>query len=195
MKTIYFILILAISLFITTSCNTNDDNFYNTVYLNYPNVVIIDTPPSYQMNDYLRVKADFSRFVPEENQSTLLDIRKTTGNAAAFIFSYILEKKNSSNTWDLVIIPTNQLNIIKGDAISGSYVYGKCLYNAATEKYEYNVGVPLTAAGDYRLSFGYAFKSKNIELISDSNGSNLLLHISTTTNNLNSEGYYLFTVI
>lgn len=193
MKTLKYYFLLTASLLLLSSCDTNDDGFYNVVYLHAANLVTVDTQPSYNVGDYLFVVADFSRYQAEAGQSELLDIYKTTGNATKFNFSYVLERKMTDGTWELVSIPTNTLQIIKGDALSGSYVSGNCVYNPADETYEYNVGVPLNVAGDYRLSYGYNTSSNEIELISNSNGLNLFMDILTTTN-YTSAPYYLFTV-
>lgn len=193
MKTFKYYFLLTASFLILSSCDTNDDGFYNVVYLHSTNLVTVATQPSYNVDDYLFVTADFSRYQVEAGQTEPLDIYKTTGNATKFNFSYVLEHKMADGTWQLVSIPTNTLQIIKGDAISGSYVSGNCVFNPADDTYEYNVGVPLTEAGDYRLSYGYNTHSNEIELISNSTGLNLYMDILTTTN-YNSPPYYLFTV-
>lgn len=192
MKTLKYYFLLA-GLLIFSSCDTNDDGFYNVVYLHATDLVTVDTQPSYNVDDYLYVTADFSRYQVEEGHTELLDIYKTTGNATKFNFSYILERKMPNDTWELVSIPTNTLQIIKGDALSGSYVSGNCVFNPADDTYEYNVGVPLEQAGDYRLSYGYDTSSNEIELVSNSTGLNLYMGILTSTN-YNSPPYYLFTV-
>lgn len=193
MKTIQYFFLLTLGLFMATSCDTNDDGFYNTVYLHSSNLIATDTQLSYSVGDHLYINSDFSRFQDEAGQTEALDIRKTTGNAEEFNFSYVLERKNGAN-WELVEITTSQLDIIKGNAVSGAYIYGSAIYNPNNENYEYSVGMPLAQAGEYRLSFGYNSGSNEVELISKSTGLNLSLTIFTTTNSINSEGYYLFTV-
>lgn len=193
MKTIKYFLLFVIGLFAITSCDTNDDGFYNTVYLHSTNLINTETQPSYSVGDHLYINSNFSRFQDEAGQTEPLDIRKTTGNAEEFNFSYVLERKNGAD-WELVEFSTNQLDIIKGNALSGAYIYGSAIYNPNNEFYEYRVGMPLAQAGEYRLSFGYNSGSNEVELISKSTGLNLSLTIFTTTNNINSEGYYLFTV-
>lgn len=193
MKTLKYYFLLTASLLFLSSCDTNDDGFYNVVYLHATDLVKVETQPSYNVGDYLFVTADFSRYQEEAGQTELLDIYKTTGNATKFNFSYVLERKMTDGTWELVSIPTNTLQIIKGDALSGSYVSGNCVFNAADDTYEYNVGIPLNVAGDYRLSYGYNTTSNEVEMISNSTGLNLFMDILTTTN-YNSPPYFLFTV-
>lgn len=193
MKTLKYYVLLTASLLMLSSCDTNDDGFYNVVYLHATDLVTVQTQPSYNVDDYLFVTADFSRYQEEDGQNELLDIYKSTGSATKFIFSYFLERKMADGTWEVVSVPTNTLQIIKGSAISGPYVSGGCVYNAADETYEYHVGVPLTESGDYRLSFGYDTSSEAVELISNSTGLNLYMDILSTTN-YNAPPYYLFTV-
>ncbi|RTY93630.1 hypothetical protein [Flavobacterium sp. GT3R68] len=193
MKTLKYYFLLTTSLLILSSCDTNDDGFYNVVYLNATDLVTVETEPSYNVGDFIFVTADFSRYQQEVGQDELLDIYKTTGNATRFIFPYYLERKKADGTWEVVPIPTNTLQIIKGSAISGPYVSGSCVFNSADDTYEYNVGVPLTQAGDYRLGFGYDTSSNRVELVSNSTGLNLYMDIMSTTN-YNSPPYYLFTV-
>ncbi|MET0758884.1 MAG: hypothetical protein ABWZ56_00575 [Flavobacterium sp.] len=193
MKTIKYFLLFTLGLFITTSCDTNDDGFYNTIYLHSSNLIATETQPSYSVGDNLYINANFSRYQEETGQTEPLDIYKTTGNAEEFNFSYVLERKNGAD-WELVEITTSQLDIIKGNAVSGAYVFGSAIYNPNNENYEYRVGMPLAQAGEYRLSYGYNSGSNEVELISKSTGLNLSMTIFSSTNSINSEGYYLFTV-
>lgn len=194
MKTIKYFLLFTLGLVVLTSCNSNDDGFYNTVYLHSTNLLDIETQASYSVGEKLYITADFSRYQNETGQTEALDIYKTTGGAAIFNFSYVLERKINATDWELVEIPTNQLDIVTGNAISGSFVYGSCIYNTADQSYEYNVGLPLSQTGEYRLSFGYNSSSNEIELISDSNDLNLYMTLFTTINNLDTDNYYTFTV-
>ena len=84
-----------IVLFFTTfiSCDTNDDDYYNSEFVSIPNLVQIETQSTYNVGDYLYVNSFINRLQTELNQTTLLDLRKSTGNADVFKFSYLLEKK------------------------------------------------------------------------------------------------------
>ena len=193
MKKIKYFILFTILLFVLTNCNTNDDGFYNTVYLhNAKNLVAIKTEDQYNVGDYLYVSADFSRYQIEADQTELLDIYRTTGGADSFDFSYVLERK-IGNEWKAVIISTDKLDIKKGNAASGTFVYGYCKYNPVNTMYEYNVGFPLLESGQYRLNFGYNSDSNEVELISNSKKLNLKMTIFTTINN-NLNSIYYFTV-
>jgi len=93
MKTIKITFLLIAFVFGFTACDTNDDDFYNTAYISVPNLVQIQTQPSYSTGNYLYINAYINRLLSEPNQTNLLDIRKTTNNAPSFSFSYLLEKK------------------------------------------------------------------------------------------------------
>lgn len=197
MKTLKYIFSLTTLFVLFISCSDNDTKFYNVQYVNTSGLVTIQTQPSYAVNDILYVNGNFSRFVNETNQVNPLDIFKTTGGAAKFNFSYILEKKLNATTWNIVDYTNSQLDINDGQATAASYIYGSSLYNTTTQYYEFQVGVPLLSAGDYRLSFVNNGENGNIntvELRSESKGTNMFLNINSTVSNLDSNGYYLFTV-
>jgi hypothetical protein len=185
-----FLLIISLSL---TNCDTDDDGFYNTVYIDLDNLLTIEPhSTTYNVGEYLRIMADFSRFQNENGQQ--LDIYATTGGASEFNFSYVIEKQ-TSDVWNVVTVLDSQLDIDEGDAQNGSYVYGHCIYNSTSQSFKYNVGFPLLAAGNYRLRFGYNSEtSTNVILRSNSTPGKLILNIDSSVVGLNSGGYYNFTV-
>lgn len=195
MKKLFYIVLFSSS-FLFNSCVTNDDGFYHNVYLEANDLVTIETQTSYNVGDYLYIDADFSRYLPDANNlGTLLDIYKTTNGATQYAFSYVIEKKINATDWEVVSVADNLLNITKGSAFNGAYVYGLCQYNTADETYEYNVGFPLQTAGNYRLSFGYNSSSTSkIELRSISQPKDLIMNINSTISGINGDGYYYFTV-
>jgi hypothetical protein len=192
MKKLHYIVLFAVAL-LFSNCDTNDDGFYNNVFTDVPNLVSIDVhAPAYNVGEKLFITADFSRYLNENG--TTLDAFKTTG-ATQFAFSYIIEKQINATLWEVVAVNDTQLDIIKGTAQNGSYVYGLCQYNTVNERYEYRVGFPLLATGTYRLSFGYNSDSKNvIELRSLSPATRLFLNINSTITGLDNAGYYNFMV-
>ena len=95
----------------------------------------------------------------------------------------------------LLFVDDSQLQINKGDALNGAYVYGLCEYNSADETYEYNVGFPLLSTGNYRLSFGYNSDStKNVELRSLNKPKDIKLNLNSAVANLDNSGYFYFNV-
>lgn len=178
---------------LVSNCDTDDDGFYNNVFIDVPNLVTIDPHSStYTVGEKLYVSADFSRYLPDGIST--VDAFHTTG-ATEFAFSYVIEKQINATTWEVVTVNDSQLDIVKGDAQNGSYVYGISVYNPSDETYEYRVGFPLLSAGTYRLSFGYNSDSLNsVELRSISPAARLILNIDSEVTGLNSNGFYTFTV-
>ena len=191
MKKIHYILLIALA-FLVSNCDTNDDGFYNNVFVDIPNLVSIEAHSStYTVGEKLYIDADFSRYLSD---GALLDIYQTTG-ATQFAFSYVIEKQISTTEWEVVTVNDSQLDIVKGNAQNGSYVYGICEYNATDESYEYRVGFPLLTAGTYRMSFGYNSDSPDtVELRSLSPATRLILNINSLISGLDANGYYNFTV-
>jgi hypothetical protein len=192
MKKVHYILLITVA-FLVSNCDTNDDGFYNNVFVDIPNLVSIEAHSSmYTVGEKLYIDADFSRYLSD---GALLDIYKTTG-ATQFAFSYVIEKQISATEWEVVTVNDSQLDIVKGDAQNGSYVYGICEYNATDESYEYRVGFPLLSTGTYRMSFGYNSDSPDtVELRSLSPATRLILNINSLITGLDANGYYNFTVI
>ena len=191
MKKIHYIVLIVMALLVS-NCDTNDDGFYNNVFVDIPNLVSIEAHSStYTVGEKLYIDADFSRYLSD---GALLDIYKTTG-ATQFAFSYVIEKQISTTEWEVVTVNDSQLDIVEGDAQNGSYVYGICEYNATDESYEYRVGFPLLTAGTYRMSFGYNSDSPDtVELRSLSPATRLILNINSLITGLDANGYYNFTV-
>ena len=192
MKKILFTIMITM-LFI--SCNTDDNSFYNDQNLTIPNLIQIEVPSSdLHVNDYLYINSYVNRLVSEPNQSTPLDIRKSTGNADSFVFSYYLEKKINATDWTYVNIDKNSLIVDKGSVSTGEYLLASSLFNTTNDRYEYRVGIPMLSSGQYRISFDYDPLNNLIQMRSNSQNNNIFLNIDTTSNNLDVNGYYYFNV-
>ncbi|WP_447637153.1 hypothetical protein [Flavobacterium microcysteis] len=188
MKTIKILFLAIIGMAAVTGCG-DDDEFYNSKNTSIPNLITIEHQNSYAVGDVLWVNTNFSRYQPEPNQTTPLDIFKTTGGAS-FSFAYGLEKKTGA-IWTPIDIRT----VIKdqGNAVTDFFVIAESIYEPISENYKFRAGIPLSEAGEYRLIFGLAEVSQ-LELSSNNNNSeNTFLTIQTTANNLTA-GYYNFTV-
>lgn len=191
MKKLHYIFLFAVAL-LATSCDTDDDGFYNSVYADVPNLVAMDAhSTTYTVGEKLFISADFPKIL---NDGALLDIYQTTG-ATQFAFSYVIEREVSPSNWEVVTVNDSQLDIQKGNAQNGSYVYGICQLNDVDQTYEYRVGFPLLTAGNYRLSYGYNSDSvTSVELRSLSPATRLILNINSAISGLDASGYYHFTV-
>ena len=132
------------------------------------------------------------------NQTNLLDIRESTGNASSFNFSYILERQISATEWEIIDVNPNAINVTSGSISGGSFYYASANFSPSSDGYEFRAGIPLTSIGQYRISFGYnSAAGQTIELRSESLDNNLFLNIDTTEDNgnLDVSGYYNFTVL
>lgn len=191
MKT-FKILLLLIS-FTFLSCDSDDDGFYNSEYLTIPNLVTIETQSSYAVNDYLYINSLINRLQTEENQTTLLDLRKSTGNAPSFNFNYLLERKVGTD-WVSVPVSSSIIDLTDGLLVFGSFNDAYAKFDEVTDAYRFRAGIKLENAGEYRLSFGYNSSNAGVDLRSNSTGNNIFLNIFSPISNLNNEGFYLFTV-
>ncbi|WP_297517169.1 hypothetical protein [Flavobacterium sp.] len=186
-----FLSFFAISL---SSCDTNDDDFYNTEYVRVNGLLNIDTQTSYTVGDKITVNCVVNRLVNELGQSTPLDIRKTTNNAPTLTFSYVLEKQNGTE-WVPVSVPANQMDVSSGQLQNLGFYLATAPYDTVQDAYVFRAGLPLLSAGTYRLSYGYNSEETDIvELRSNSASDAITLLIYTTSNALNSSGFYTFTV-
>jgi hypothetical protein len=192
MKTIKYTFFFALAtLLMAAECTKGDEEFYNAVYTTVPNLVTIEKQSSYVVNDILWVNANFSRFLTEPNQTTPLDIFKTT-NSNQFSFLYTIEKQNSDNTWQN--IANDDLFVVdKGLVSVNNFITAFAIYNAAAQEYDYRGGIRLNETGTYRIGFFAGFNGQNFDLISDSSTDSTFLTIATSANDLN-VGYYTFSV-
>jgi hypothetical protein len=177
------------------SCDTNDDDFYNSEYISIPNLVQIETQGSYSVGDYIYVSSYVNRLQAELSQTNLLDLRKSTGNADAFKFSYLLEKKINGTDWLLVdASPANRI-LVSGQFDTGSFYDASAIFNPVSDRYEFKTGIKLLSTGEYRISFGYNSSSTNqVELTSNSTNGNISITIFSDITNLDGSGYYNFSV-
>jgi hypothetical protein len=195
MKTLRpFFYVLLLTFFIS-GCSNKDNEFYNEITLKVPNLVTIDTQSSYAQNDILWMHTAFSQYLVEENQTDLLDVYQTSGQAPSFMFIFSLEKQQTNGTW--VFYPlTSNLLVDQGVANEyDGYCTGYCLYNATTKTFDFKTGLKLTESGNYRLNFGYeSLATRAVTLRSTSIATNLFVNIQSSVTALDSGGFYSFTV-
>ena len=190
MKTIKHTLFLAL-ITLSISCSEEDEEFYNAVYTTIPNLVSIEVQPNYAVNDVLWLNTNaFSNYLSEPNQTTLLDVYRTT-NSQKFSFIYRLERQVAGN-WEIVSVGNNTV-LDKGEMSIGNYITANAIFNSTTEEYEFRGGLRLTQAGQYRIGFFSGHNGSNFDIISDSSNNSTFLTIATTANNV-TNGFYTFTV-
>ncbi|WP_298223208.1 hypothetical protein [Flavobacterium sp.] len=196
MKTIqYFFFVSLATILMAADCSNKDNEFYNDVFVTSDNLVVVassDVPG----DQTIFVQANIPRLLTVPNMAHPLDIYKTTGGAAKLNFSYELEREIDGG-FVYIDIENNQVQNIKGQSETGSFVLAKSVYNTVTESYEYLAGIKNLPAGNYRLSFGYNSNANNIvEMRSESVGNNLFLNLnSPNTTDLDGTGYFHFTVL
>lgn len=190
MKTLKYTLFFALMAF-SVSCSKEDEEFYNAVYTAIPGLVAIEVQPGYNVNDVLWLNTNaLSRYLPEPDQTTPLDVYRTT-NSQKFSFLYRLEKQVNGE-WQNVSVGNNIIED-KGEMRIGNYITANAIYNSNTETYEYRGGLRLTETGQYRIGFFSGYNGTDFDLISDSSNRSTFLTIATTANNT-TNGFYHFTV-
>lgn len=189
------IFLLTIIAAFASSCNTNDDGFYNESYVQAENnLVFIEQQASYAVNDELFIQAVIPRLLQEKNFPNLLDVRQSTGNSEKFNLTVLLEKKSSDGTWEYVDLTTKFI-ASEGSGVAGTFIKGTLEYNNTLEEYRWRGGISLAESGEYRLGFGItSSSSKIIELRSESPGTNLQMNIKTSATALDASGKFNFVV-
>ena len=190
MKSIKLLFLTIVAMTAFSSCG-DDDEFYNSKYVAIPELIQVERQNVYLVGEAIYVNTDFSKILNEPGFSTPLDIYKTT-NGASFSFSFGLEKRNPDNTWSIVDLENKMIGD-RGNIFDGSYNIAECIYNPATETYQFRAGIPLQETGTYRIFFGFSDASR-LELASNNDSEkSTYLNIKTTIKDLN-DLYYNFTV-
>src|SRR6478672_12989895 len=84
------------------ACDSDDDGFYNAVYVQATDLMTIENPAStYNVGDIIEIEAHIPRLISEPGHTEPLDIMETTG-ADSFQFSFFLEKLNANDEWEVV---------------------------------------------------------------------------------------------
>lgn len=186
MKKIQIALLTAISSFLLVSCNTKDDDFFNSVYLDASDLVRVDDPTIDGITgNNLLIHVLIDRYL-DEGLTTPLDIYRTTG-AQSFGFSYSLEVKNSSGSW---------VSYLNGGA---EYNVGEAVYDSVNEEYTFDKSISLNP-GDYRFRLGESYQSvASTDFISRNESNKTSVIITSRPEKFDgtyfdSEGHYYFTI-
>jgi len=182
--------------FLLFACDTDDDGFYNTVYVQSEQLMDVETQDVYQVGETFFINAHIPELLFEPGETTLLNVRETTGNAPSFSFSFYLEKKNASGEWDVVDIGSNFVDGGAGNAQVFFGVGAYLTYNDAAEEYQFRGGITLTEPGEYRLDFSNTTENFNkVSMLSNSIDNNIILNIFSTSSDLDASGFHNFIVV
>jgi len=195
MKKIPYMGFALLSFVLLVACSNKDSEFFNEVTIQVPNQLVIDSQSSYTTQDTLWMHTAFSRYLPEENFTNLLDVYQSSGQAAGFQFAFILEKKATNGTWEFYALSANLIEELGDVKENDGYYTGLSVYNETAKTYDFRSGLKLTEAGEYRINFGYeSLINRAVILRSLSQANNLVVNIRSTVQALDASGYYLFTV-
>jgi hypothetical protein len=190
------IILVASIISILLACDSNDDSFYNRVYLTSESElvnIVVGFNPNYSVGDQLFITATIPQILNVTNQAENIDLKRTT-NAPSFNFSFVLER-NNGGVWELVDVSNLIVANAPASAVGGYFVEATAPFDEAAAAYRFNGGLLLNQAGEYRLSFTYNNSLANIvELFSNSTGNNIRVSIKSPNNQVNAEGFYQFTV-
>lgn len=178
-------------------CSNKDNEFYNDVFVNSPNLAQIETQPAYVVGDAIMVNTDnFSRSIAEAGQLNDIDVYRTTGGARSFMFSYLLERQ-SGDAWQTVNIADADVISDLGNSVAyGDFLFAQSVFDDELQSYEYRGGIRLNSAGSYRMRFTYnESPSAAVVFVSDSFAENLFVTVFSLCSEVSSDGYYYFDVL
>jgi len=171
--------------FIMISCNNADDEFYNSVFIEVPNLIQVETQTNFEVDDVLWINTNaFARVLNELGQTENLDVFLTTG-AESFKFAYFIEKQNGTE-WEMYNLSGNLIND-KGSAVILNGITGFPTIN--NNLYEFRNGIKLNQTGNYRLTFYSSFRSQGVDLISENAPDRTYMIITTTVNGITGNTY------
>ncbi len=186
MKTIYKSIFGFLSIALFFNCSEPEDIYMGSKNIKASNLIQIETLPSYKLNDIIYINSSFSRYLPEEGYTDLLDIYKTT-KSDEYTFEFILEKKSAYDNWTPINIGS-KIVINKGKSHAYNSSIGVCVFNPETNKYEFRAGIPLLETGEFRVRIA------NNLYPAYTNSSYISVYIYTTINQVDNQGNYYFRV-
>ena len=153
MKKYITIFVLVLSSLFGAQCTITDDDYYsrNNVELIIEDALKIEDNENYTVGDVLYFELNFSRYLPEEGETTLLDVYETSGaNQFYYDFSFF---KFSTLSEDYQWLPINEKFIVaeKGALEDSNQV--SVIFNEETNMYESKIGIILAEEGEYQIDF------------------------------------------
>lgn len=184
----------AVVLFLV-GCDSDDDGFYNAVYVQSSELVTIENPSTtYNIGDVVQFEAHVPRLLSEPGFSEPLDIVETT-NADSFEFAFFIEKQSTDGEWVPYDITGNYVPGTEGSADVETYLQGFLDFDSVADSYLYNGGIMFDEPGTYRLNFNNrtAYSNK-VYLQSNSQNNNIVVSIFSSMASLDNDGTFQFTV-
>lgn len=154
MKKIIGILVVVLGGLIWIQCSPPDDDVYwDSVQLVIEDHLKVENTENYIVGDTLFFELDFSRYLPEAGESSLLDVYETSG-ASEFSYSFNVSKYSAfSESYQDVWLDDKYVIAEKGIADYSSEV--SVILNSETNIYESRIGIVLAEEGEYQLDFDY----------------------------------------
>lgn len=176
------------------ACDSDDDGFYNSVYIQSTGLVTIENPaPAYSTGEAVLFEAHIPRLLNEPGQAEPVDVMATT-NADSFQFTFYVEKFTNGQ-WEVVDISDDYIAGTEGTANVGFYVQGFVVYDNVADSYLYNGGIAFDQAGDYRFNFSNNTQYYNkVFLQSNSENNNIVMNIFSASPSIDTDGIFEFTV-
>ena len=146
---------LVVFFFVLLGCFSSDDSFGRWVRLDLNDAFSIENKKEYVVGDTIFFELRFSRYLPEEGFSELLDVYETT-KSADFGFSFRFQKFSELEggfreiyiSEDFIVADKNNVN----DYFYQHYGTVATL-NTTNDTYVARVGVILVEAGRFRFDF------------------------------------------
>lgn len=152
---------LVVFCFMLVGCFTTDDSFGRSVSLTVQDSFSLENQKEYTVGDTIFFELRFSRYLPEEGFSELLDIYETT-KAENFEFSFGFEKFSEFEGGFRQVFIGEDFIVAETENIDTYYFnnYGAVAsLNEARDTYQARVGVILAEDGLFRFNFDNVFIS------------------------------------
>lgn len=154
MKKIYATLLIVICL-IFVSCYSDDYDSNRYVSLSIEDAIVFENNEDYVVGDTIFLDLNFSRYLPEEGFSNLLDIYKSSGSEA-FYYNYGFSKFSElSDGFRPISIDPSFLVAEKGNI--EDYRGASAVLNADQTGYESRIGLILAETGRFKFDYDFFY--------------------------------------
>lgn len=145
--------ILVIICLMFLSCYSGDDDSNRFIALSIEDALVFENRENYVVGDTVFIGLNFSRYLPEEGFTNLLDIYQSSGSET-FYYNYGLSRFSElSNGFQSVAIDPVFLVVEKGTI--GDFRGNGAVLNTDQTLYESRVGLVLAEEGRFRFDFDF----------------------------------------